>query len=303
MKLKDKVAIVAGGGQGIGEGCVRCFAEEGANVAVVDINSESAKKVASDVEAMGRKALAISVDLTDDEKVETTVQDALDYFGRIDILVNNIGGVSEETGRIMQEYYLSRDMTNMPSYMQYNSEVWDRFYQLNLKTHVMLSHAVTPHFIAQRSGNIINISSVAGRNADPQQMPYAAFKAADISLTWSLARGLAPHNVRANCICPGFVYTPLWARGAVAMLASVKNAIAQGNDFPPRFRYLQGRDIDFDKITPEEFWRTFIVNPSTPMGRDQTAEDMGKAAVFLVSEDAKNITGQVLHIDGGMTTR
>ena len=302
MKLEGKVALVAGGGQGIGEGIVRCMAEEGANIAVVDINSDNAKRISNDVASMGRKALAISADLTDDDEVGKTVQETMESLGGIDILVNNVGGVSEETGRIMAEGYTT-DLADQPAYMQYSSEIWDRFYQLNLKTHVMLSHAVTPHFISQKSGNIINVSSVAGRNADPSQMPYAAFKAADISLTWSLARGLAPYGVRVNCICPGFVYTPLWARGATGMLASVQNALSQERELPPRFRYLQGTNIDVAGMTPEEFWRRFIVNPATPMGRDQTAEDMGRAAVFFVSEDAKNITGQTLHVDGGMTMR
>jgi len=303
MKLKGKVGIVAGGGQGIGEGIARCMAEEGADIAIIDINEENAKRVAGGIEAMGCKALAISADLTDDDTVEKTVADIVAHFGHIDILINNVGGVSEETGRIMAEYYTKIDLETMPSYMRYSSEVWDRFYELNLKTHVMLSHAVTPHFVAQKSGSIVNISSVAGRNGDPQQMPYAAFKAGDISITWSLSRALAPHGVRVNCICPGFVYTPLWERGAVGMLASVKEAIAQGENFPPRFRYLQDRGIDFESMTAHEFWTRFIVNPATPMGRDQTAEDMGKAAVFFVSEDAKNVTGQVLHVDGGMTNR
>lgn len=302
MKLEGKVALVAGGGQGIGEGIARCMAEEGANIAVVDINSDNAKRISNDVASMGRKALAISADLTDDDEVGKTVQETMESLGGIDILVNNVGGVSEETGRIMAEGYTT-DLADQPAYMQYSSEIWDRFYQLNLKTHVMLSHAVTPHFISQKSGNIINVSSVAGRNADPSQMPYAAFKAADISLTWSLARGLAPYGVRVNCICPGFVYTPLWARGATGMLASVQNALSQERELPPRFRYLQGTNIDVAGMTPEEFWRRFIVNPATPMGRDQTAEDMGRAAVFFVSEDAKNITGQTLHVDGGMTMR
>jgi len=303
MKLRDKVAIVAGGGQGIGEGIARCLAEEGADIAVVDINRDNAEKAAGDMESMGRKALAIAADLTDDDEVEKTVQETVDGLGKVDILINNVGGVSEATGTIMAEYYTSMDMANLPSYMQYSSEVWDRFYQLNLKTHVMLSHAVTPRFTSQKSGNIVNVSSIAGRNADPNQMPYASFKAADISLTWSLARALAPYGARVNCICPGHVYTPLWARGATSMLASVRNALSQGQDPPPRFRYLRGADVDFEAMTPEEFWTRFIVNPGTPMGRPQTAEDMGRAAAFLVSEDAKNITGQVLHVDGGMTMR
>ncbi len=180
MKLEGKVAIVAGGGQGIGEGIVRCLAEEGADVAVVDIKSDTAKKVADAVKSMGRKSLPIIADLTDDDKVEKSVQETVDFFGKVDILVNDVGGVSEETGQLMTEYAASLgDVASLPSYMRYSSEVWDRFYQLNLKSHVMMSHAVTPHFVGQKNGSIVNISSVAGRKPDPNQMPYAAFKAGD----------------------------------------------------------------------------------------------------------------------------
>lgn len=303
MKLMGKVALVAGGGQGIGEGIAHCLAEEGADVAISDINIENAKKVADSAGEVGRRALAIYADLTDDDEAQKTVQETVDFFGRIDILINNVGGVSEETMKMMMEYYASLGDATLPSFMRYNSELWDRFYQLNLKTHVMLSHAVTPHLISQKSGSIVNISSVAGRVPDPDQMPYAAFKAGDISITWSMARALAPYNVRVNCICPGFVYTPLWERGAIAMLGSLRNALSQGQELPRRFRHLGGRNMDAEDLSPNEFWLNYIVKPSTPLGRDQTAEDMGRAAVFLVSEDAKNITGQVLHVDGGMTTR
>ena len=301
MKLMGKVALVAGGGQGIGEGIAHCLAEEGAGVAISDINIESAKKVADSTRELGRRALAIHADLTDDDEARRTVKETVDTFGRIDILINNVGGVSEETIKMMMEYAASLGDATLPPYMRFNSELWDRFYRLNLRTHVLLSNAVTPHLIRQRSGSIVNVSSVAGRNPDPGLMPYAACKAADISITWSMARALAPYNVRVNCICPGFVYTPLWERGATAILGSLRYALSQGQKLPPQFRPPDGGNIE--DLSPNEFWLNYIVKPSTPLGRDQTAEDIGRAAVFLVSEDAKNITGQVLHVDGGMVTR
>ena len=288
MKLVGKVALVAGGGQGIGEGIARCLAEEGADVAISDINIENAKKVADSAREMGRRALAIHADLANDDEAQRTVQETLGSFGRIDILINNVGGLSEETLRLMAEYYVSLGDPALPSYLRYNSELWDRFYRLNLKTHVILSNAVTPHLTSQKSGSIVNISSVAGRNPDPDNIAYAAFKAGDISITWSMARALAPYNVRVNCICPGFVWTPLWERAATAILDFLRHAPG-------------GRNME--ALSPNGFWLDYIVKPSTPLGREQTAEDMGRAAVFLVSEDAKNITGQVLHVDGGMVTR
>ena len=302
MKLEDKVAIVAGGGQGIGEGIARCLAEEGADIAVVDINGDTAKKVTDEVTSMGRKALPVVADLTDDSQVTRAVQDAVDFFGKVDILVNSVGGTSEDTSRLMREYAASlTDAATLPSHMRYSSEVWDRYYQLNLKTHVMMSHAITPHFMKQRSGKIVNISSDAGRMASPDQMPYAAMKAGDISITWSLARALAPYNVTVNCVCPGFVYTPLWARGATGRLEAARNARAQGQELPANLRRFAAEDIE--GMTPYEFWLKYIVLPATPLGKEQTAEDMGRAVVFFVSDDAKNVTGQVLHVDGGLVMR
>jgi NAD(P)-dependent dehydrogenase (short-subunit alcohol dehydrogenase family) len=298
MKLTDKVAIVAGGGQGIGEGIVRCLAEEGAGVAVVDNNGDNARKVADDVKAMGRMGLAVVADLTDDDQVERAVQETVDSFGRVDMLVNNVGGVSRETMEMMLENRASSRDTPLPDFMSFGSEVWDRYYQLNLKSHVMMSHAVTPHFVRQQSGKIVNVSSDAGRSAEPGHMPYGAMKAGDISITWSLARALAPYDVTVNCVCPGYVYTPLWARGATARLEQARSAMAQGQELPAR---VAAEDIE--RLTPYEFWLKYTVVPGTPLGREQTPEDMGRAVVFLVSEDAKNITGQVLHVNGGQVMR
>jgi len=297
MKLEDKVALVAGGGQGIGEGIVLCLAEEGADVAIADINIDKAKKVADAVEAMGRRALALSADLTDDSQVTKTVQDTVSFFGKLDILVNNVGGVSMETMTRILEHRTASGVEGLPEFMAFNSEVWDRYYRLNLKSHVMLSQAVTPYFIKQRSGRIVNISSVSGRVPEPGHMPYGSMKAGDISLTWSLARALAPYNVTVNCICPGHVYTPLWDMGATARINMMREAKAKGQEFPEQIAE------DIETLTPKEFWLKYQVIPGTPLGRDQTAEDMGRAVVFFVSEDAKNITGQTLHVDGGMTMR
>jgi meso-butanediol dehydrogenase/(S,S)-butanediol dehydrogenase/diacetyl reductase len=305
VDLEGKVAIITGGGQGIGEGIVRCLAEEGADVSVVDINADTASKVADEVKSMGRRALPVIADLTSDNEVDRAVQDTLDSLGKIDILVNNVGGVSEETSEFMQEYGASLRDESLPAYMTYNSELWDRFYRLNLKAHVMVTHAVTPHFVKQQSGKIVNIASIAGRLADPTQMPYATFKAGVISMTWSLARALAPHNINVNCICPGLIYTPLWDRGATGMYQQIRDSIATGREAPERFRRFAAAfgEIDIEKITPKEFWLRFIVAPNVPLGREQTPEDIGRAVAFLVSENAKNITGQTLNVDGGQVMR
>ena len=306
MRLKGQVAIVAGGGQGIGEGIVRCLAGEGADIAVVDINGDIARKVAEYVKKRGLKALPVIADLTKEKQVNKAVKDTVEFFGKVDILVNNVGGASVETGQKMAEYAASpavaKDAAQLPRYMLFSPEIWDDYYALNLKSHVMLSHAVTPYFIKQRSGKIVNISSIAGRMPDPGQMPYSAMKAADISITWSLARALAPYNITVNCICPGFVYTPLWDRGATAYLTMAREAKRKGDKLPA-FRSTNLEDVDLESMTPREFWLKYIVLPTTPNGREQTPEDMGKAVAFFVSDDARNITGQVLHVDGGVTMR
>ena len=215
MKLQGQVAIVAGGGQGIGEGIVRCLAEEGADIAVVDINGDIAREMAEQVGKMGPKALPVTADLTEEKQVNKAVKDTVDFFGRVDILVNSVGGASAETLMNMMQHVASlENVEELPQYMWSSPDIWDRYYELNLKSHVMLSHAVTPYFLKQRSGKIVNISSDAGRMPEPALMPYAAMKAGDISITWSLARALAPYNITVNCVCPGFIYTPLWERGA-----------------------------------------------------------------------------------------
>ena len=310
MKLQGQIAIVAGGGQGIGEGIVRCLAEEGANISIIDINGEQAGKVAEQVSKMGLKALPVTADLTEEKQVNKVVKDTVEFFGKVDILVNNVGGASVETGQKITERAASleavKDVPLLPRYTRFSPEIWDDFYKLNLKSHVMLSHAVTPHFIKQRSGKIVNISSIAGRMPDPGQMPYSAMKAADISITWSLARALAPYNITVNCVCPGFVYTPLWERGAIAYLTMAREAARAAKKKGEKLPAFPGSNlegVDLESITPREFWLKYIVLPSTPNGREQTPEDMGKAVVFFVSDDARNITGQVLHVDGGIVTR
>jgi NAD(P)-dependent dehydrogenase (short-subunit alcohol dehydrogenase family) len=302
MKLQGQVAIVAGGGQGIGEGIVRCLAEEGADIAVVDINGDIAGKVAEQVSKMGVKALPVTADLTEEKQVGKAVKDTVEFFGKVDILVSSVGGVSAQTILKMMEDSASRkDVAELPEFIRFTPGTWDRYYELNLKSHVMLSHAVTPYFIKQRSGKIVNISSDAGRVPNPGQMPYGAMKAADISITWSLARALAPYNITVNCVCPGFIYTPLWERGATLYLARAREtarAAKERGEIPQQYG-----GVDLESMTPREFWLKYIVLPSTPNGREQTPEDIGKAVAFFVSEDAKNITGQVLHVNGGTVMR
>jgi len=266
MKLEGKLAIVTGGGQGIGQGIVHCLAEEGADLAVVDINGDNARKVADYVKGLGRKALTLEADLTDNKKVTQAVQETINAFGRIDILVNNVGGLGKTLLARISMAFIDQEEAE-----------WDENYELNLKTTVLMNRAVVPYFMKQKSGKIVNISSIAGKNNYPEIMAYSAAKASVISFTWTLAMELAGDNINVNCICPGAVYTPF-----------VEARAAQFSRLNPEAK----------RMTPREYFDKFFAS-GTPLKREQTPEDIGHAVVFLVSEDAKNITGQVLNVDSG----
>lgn len=269
MKLEGKVSIVTGGGQGIGEGIAYCLAEEGADVAVVDINGEGAKKVADRINKdLGRRSLAVKADLTDVEKVKQAVKDVINTFGKIDILVNNAGGL----GKI----YLGRASTR---FVDQEDAEWEEVFALNLKTTVLMCRAVAPYFIGQRSGKIVNISSQAGRGPGFSLMSYGAAKQSVTSFTTTLAGELAEYNINVNGICPGAVYTA-FPEGTGAQFFRLNPDKAEG------------------LTTREWFLKNFI--PHIPLKREQTPEDIGRAVVFLASEDAKNIAGHLLNINGGM---
>ncbi|MFQ5700096.1 MAG: SDR family NAD(P)-dependent oxidoreductase [Myxococcota bacterium] len=281
MKLAGTVAIVTGGGQGIGEGIVRCLAEEGANVAIVDLDAENAHSVATAVESLGRKSLAIEADATDGEQVIECVRSTLDQLGALDILVNNVGGVA-----------LGMSTAGMPRIETRSDEEWQATYELNLKSHIVMARAVAPHFKAQRRGKIVNIASAAGKQGSALLMPYSVFKSGDIAFTRALALELAPYDINVNCVLPGLIYTPLWERGATGLRQLAIERARAGAKGPFSLEELEG-------MTPKEWWLKTTVETTTPLAREQTPEDIGRAVVFLVSEDARNITAQALSVDGG----
>jgi len=274
MKLEGKITIVAGGGQGIGRGIVLCLAEEGADVAVVDINRDNARKVADEVKALGRKSLAIGADATDSKQVNQAVQEVIDAFGKIDILVNNVGGAGKAT----------RARTG-PRFVDITEAEWDEDSELNLRTHFLMCRTVAPHFQKQKSGKIVNIASIAGRGVSGRgggrdsagQMVYGVAKAGVIRFTRALAMVLAGDNINVNCICPGLIYTPLWEWLATHSM-----------ELRPESKGMEPREYFLRAVS------------GIPLGREQTPEDIGRAVAFLVSEDAKNITGQSLNVDGGL---
>jgi 3-oxoacyl-[acyl-carrier protein] reductase len=191
--LANKVAVVTGAGRGIGRAVALAYAKMGADVACVSRTEENSAKAAAEVEALGRRAWAVAVDVSDTAAVNAAAGKILDDAGRVDILVNNAG--------------VTRD--NL--LMRMSEEEWDTVINTNLKGAFNFTKALTRPFIKQRSGRIINIASVIGLIGNAGQSNYAASKAALIGFTKSVAKELAPRGITANAIAPGFIETDMTA--------------------------------------------------------------------------------------------
>ena len=193
MDVTGKVAIVTGGGRGIGRGIALALARNGADVVVAEIIDENGRKTAGEVEGLGRRSRAIAVDVTDQDSVDGLVGEALAHFGHIDILVNNAGIIGAPG-------WEQRDRTN--------EDDWDLVYEVNVKGVARVTDAVAPHMKERQYGKIVNIASVAARRGGKDMPQYYASKAAVVSLTQSLATRLAPYAINVNAICPGPILTP-----------------------------------------------------------------------------------------------
>jgi len=270
MRLEGKVAIVTGGARGIGEGVARCLAAEGARVAVVDLDLSEAEKTAA---RLGGGAIALQTDMCEEGQVQELARAVAQTCGGIDIVVNNAGagrGPLDES---------ALDAVARPLMMEQAS--WDEQLAQNLRTTFLGTKAMVPYLERRGGGSIVNVASIAGLMASPTLPAYAAAKAGVISFTWSSALDLAPSNIRVNAICPGFLWTRAWEGMATRMKRTV-----------PEYASMEPRDIFLE-----------IVKRGVPLGREQTPEDIGKLAVFLCSDDAQNITGQAISVDGGITLR
>lgn len=192
--LCGKTALVTGGGRGIGRGIALALAEAGADLAIADVDRESAERTAAEVEARGRRALALQLDVTDPQAVFRGVGRALEHFGRVQILVNNAGVVQDHAGP------------------EVTADDFDRCYEVNVKGIWHLTSALAPHFQERGGGKIVNIASIAGRKGNSWLTPYCASKAAAISLTQSFAAALGAHNINVNAVCPGLLWTPMWRK-------------------------------------------------------------------------------------------
>jgi NAD(P)-dependent dehydrogenase (short-subunit alcohol dehydrogenase family) len=192
MELQEQVAIVTGGGRGIGRATVLELARLGADVVVVDLDRAGAERTAAEVVKLGRRALALPVDVTKLADLRTMVERARAEYGRIDVLVNNAG------------------IYRAAAPLDVTEEHWDAVLSINARAVFFASQAVLPVMIAQRRGAIVSVSSMAGKIGSRTNLPYNASKAAVISITKSLALAHAADGIRVNCVCPGFVETDMW---------------------------------------------------------------------------------------------
>lgn len=245
ISLTDKVTLITGASRGIGRAAARMFAQAGSDVAVNYVsNDAAADSVRAECEKAGVRAITVKADVSDRTQVEAMIGQVMDEFGRIDVLVNN-AGIWEENP------ILDMDETRLKRLLDIN--VLGTFYP---------TMAVVPHMKKQRSGCIVNISSTAGQRGEAFHSPYAASKGAIISLTKSLAPELVEHNIRVNCVAPGWVDTDM------------SHAELDGAD----------KDSILDLI---------------PMGRAGTADELAGPILFLASDLATFITGEILNANGG----
>jgi len=207
MKLRDKVALITGGARGIGQAIAMTFAKEGADIVVADVNLEIAQKTTSEIEALGRKALALEMDVTDYAKVEVGLNKILDKFGKVDILVNNAG------------------ITKDNLILRMSQGEWDAVINVNLKGTFNCIKAVSRPMVKQRSGKIVSIASIIGLIGNAGQANYAASKAGIIALTKTVAKELASRNINANAIAPGFIQTEMTASLPEPVKAKMLEAI------------------------------------------------------------------------------
>lgn len=249
MSLEGKIAIVTGagrGGRGIGRGIALALAQAGADIAITArTNSADAEAVAEAVRETGRRGLAVQCDVSDAASVESLFATVKEQLGRVDILVNNAG--------------ITRDTL----LLRMSEDDWDGVLDANLKGVFLCTRAAAKLMLKQKSGRIINITSVNGQVGSPGQANYSASKAGMIGFTKSVARELASRGITVNAVAPGFIDT-------------------QMTDFVSG----DSREKLLDKI---------------PLGRFGSAEDVGAAVAFLASDAASYITGQTLTVDGGLT--
>ena len=246
MRLTNKTAIITGGGSGIGQACAWAFYQEGANVVLFGRREDKLKETAQE---LGSRAMTVSGDMTRSEDLDRLVQETLSKFHRIDILVNNAGLFK---GAPLHEI---------------SDEQYDEMMNINMRAVFQLTRRVLPVMMAQKSGNIIHISSILGIIAVPKVAVYNISKGALNQFSRSIAVEYGSYGIRSNSICPGLIETDMTA------------------------------DLMKDEALMQEWSKGY------PIGRFGKPEDVANTCLFLASDESSFITGTVLPVDGGFTAQ
>jgi NAD(P)-dependent dehydrogenase (short-subunit alcohol dehydrogenase family) len=255
MELQGQVAIVTGGGRGIGRATALELGRMGADLVIAELDRAGAERTAAEVKALGRRAIALPADVTKRADLATMVDRARAELGRIDVLVNNAG---------IYRAAATLDITE---------EHWDAVLDINARAVFFASQAVLPTMIAQKSGNIVSLASMAAKVGSRTNLPYNASKAAVVSITKSLALAHAADGIRVNCVCPGFVETDMWTK------VSQEQGALLG-------------------MSAEEFTRQRAAQ--VPLGRMERPEDVASVIGFLASPKSGYMTGQAINVTGGL---
>ncbi len=252
-RIAAKACIVTGAGSGIGKAIAERLALEGGKVLCVDINETAVAATVQGIQAAGGEATAVVADVSNSSTVDGFVQRCVDLYGRIDVLVNNAG-------------------VNLPGvFHEVSDAVIDRTLNINVKGYIYGSRAAIPHMLRQQAGAIVNISSVNGLVAEPFLSIYAASKGAIVMLTKGIALDYAKQGIRCNCICPGWVDTPINYAHA-EMMGGLEKIYASIDGFQP-------------------------------IGRPGEPSEIANLALFLASDEASFMTGSIITADGGMTAQ
>ncbi len=248
-RLEAKIALVTGAGSGIGRETALRFASEGALVAAADLRFDAARQTAAEI---GESALGLELDVTSAPGVERGIGSVLERFGGLDVVVNNAG------------------VTIVGAAHELTDEAWDKELDTNLKSVYLVSKAAWPHLVERGGGSILSTASIAGIWAIPSDAAYCASKAGVIMLTKCLALDGAKSGIRANCVCPGFIETPM----------------------------IQGYFAD----QPDPAAARRFAESIHPLGRLGAPVDIADAFVYLASDEAAWVTGTSLVVDGGLTS-
>jgi NAD(P)-dependent dehydrogenase (short-subunit alcohol dehydrogenase family) len=272
-RLEGKIAVVTGGGNGIGRACCERFAEEGADIVVADLLDEPGNESVARVKERGREALFVHIDASSPEDNEAMAQAAVERFGRIDILVTAAGishseyvsGEHRATTQMLEEE-AQRYMEPWRFLTELDLDAWQRVLDVNLTGTLLACKSVGPVMVQHRSGSIVTIASVAAKRPDAGPLPYTVSKAGVWMLTKSLSRNLAPLGIRVNAIGPGFIETNMTT--FLSENEMIKN----------------------------------MAMTQIPIGRFGRPVDIANTALFLSSEEGSYFTGEILHPDGGFYT-